>query len=419
MKTNSISSSKLRLQFEWLSWGWLPIVIGAMAMTATYPGRTHGLGMVTEPLLQDLHLDDPAGRVFFASLNFWGTILGASFCLPVGWLLDRVDRRAVLTGNMILLGLAVMWMASVESWQALFVGILLSRGLGQSALSVVSLSIVARSFSRKHLGVAMALYAVLAMPFHLLLIQGVGIALTDYQLPWRSVWSCVGIALLILSLSSLLLGGQKHPDGIEDPTSKEGGASLRMALQTPAFWMFSCTIALWGMIYSGVALFNVDIFRERGFDEKTYFQVLTWISIIAVASKFLFGWMVNFVSLSKLLAISLSVTSLSLAGLPWATHTWHAFLYGTAIGLASGAVALLFFATWAKLYGQRELGKIQGVAQMLTVLASASGPLVFSFSKQWTSSYTSIFQTLSAVMFVLAIAAWLTPIPHFCEAEPK
>ena len=56
-------------------------------------------------------------------------------------------------------------------------------------------------------------------------------------------------------------------------------------------------------------------------------------------------------------------------------------VYGVGLGIASGAVALLFFAAWGSLYGRRDLGRIQGVAQMLTVFASASGPLVF-----WTCS---------------------------------
>ena len=103
-----------------LNYGWGPILVGAMAMAATYPGRTHGLGMVTEKLLIDLKLDTPEGRVFFASLNFWGTLIGALFCLPVGWLFDRYDRRLILVTNLILLGVSVLWMSTVHSWQALF-----------------------------------------------------------------------------------------------------------------------------------------------------------------------------------------------------------------------------------------------------------------------------------------------------------
>src|SRR6476661_1273011 len=103
-----------------LSFGWMTILVGAIAMAATYPGRTHGLGMVTEPLLKDLNLADADGRVFYSSLNFWGTLIGALFCLPVGWLFDRVDRRLILAGNLILLGLSVWWMSTVQTWEMLF-----------------------------------------------------------------------------------------------------------------------------------------------------------------------------------------------------------------------------------------------------------------------------------------------------------
>ena len=41
-------------------------------MVGTLPGRTQGLGLVTEPLLADLGLD----RVTYAGLNFWAPIIG-------------------------------------------------------------------------------------------------------------------------------------------------------------------------------------------------------------------------------------------------------------------------------------------------------------------------------------------------------
>src|SRR5437899_636768 len=103
------------------------------------------------------------------------------------------------------------------------------------------------------------------------------------------------------------------------------------------------------MIYSGVALFNEDIFRERGFGRDLYFNVLALVTLIALVSKLAFGWLTRYLSLSKLLSICLLATSASLVGLPHATEEWHVYLYGVAMGIASGAVALLFFATWGKL----------------------------------------------------------------------
>jgi hypothetical protein len=146
------------------------------------------------------------------------------------------------------------------------------------------------------------------------------------------------------------------------------GFTLVQALRTPAFWTFSLTISAWGMIYAGVALFNEDIFRERGFERSLYFNVLTEVTLVAICAKFFFGWLVNYVPLNRLLAECLFVTSLSLVGLKQATEAWHAYVYGVGLGIASGAVALLFFATWGKLYGNRELGRIQGVASCTTEL---------------------------------------------------
>ncbi|MCC6510322.1 MAG: MFS transporter [Pirellulaceae bacterium] len=399
-------------------YGWGPIFIGAMAMAATYPGRTHGLGMVTEPLLSDLRLATPEGRVFFASLNFWGTLLGAFFCLPVGWLFDRFASRWILAGNLILLGLAVLAMAAAHTWQALFVSLILTRGLGQSALSVVSLTIVAKALTGPRLGMAMAWYAILAVPFHIILIMAVGWSLTDIGLDWRVVWGGVGVSLMSLSVLAACLPSRVTSRSSIDSRSETSsepteitGSTLAEALRTPAFWVFSLTISIWGMIYAGVALFNVDIFKERGFDDKLYFNVLSLVTIVALLSQFVFGWLVNHVPLTRLLAVCLLVTSISLVGLPNATQVWHAYAYGVALGIASGAVSILFFATWGKLYGRRALGRIQSVAQMFTVLGSASGPLIFSTSKQFSSSYTSIFLCMAALMLMMAFIAWITPMP--------
>src|SRR5438067_11413538 len=84
--------------------------VAAAAMVATLPGRTHGLGLVTEPLLADLGL----GRVPFAALNFWATLVGAVFCLPVGWAIDRLGVRVVLAATLAALGAVVVAMAGVN-----------------------------------------------------------------------------------------------------------------------------------------------------------------------------------------------------------------------------------------------------------------------------------------------------------------
>jgi MFS family permease len=404
--------------WRFLRMGWAPIVIGAMAMAATFPGRTYGLGTVTEPLLRDLGMADADGRVLYSSLNFWGTMIGALFCLPVGWLFDRYDRRWILAGNLVLLGASVWWMSRyVESWQQLFVGLILTRGFGQSALSVVSMTVVAKSFNPKQLGLATALYAMAGAPFHLIFIKGVGWALGDGGFTWREVWGGVGWGLVALSVTSLALPRNPSPPS-NDPTAPDApltGSTFWQALATPAFWVFALTMSIWGMIFAGVALFNEDIFNKQGFDKSLYFNVLAMTTVLTLAANLFFGWLVNYVGLNRLLGVCLLITALSLFGLPFATQPWHAYLYGVVWGIASGAVSLVWFASWGKLFGARALGRIQGVAQMLTVFASAAGPFVFSYSKRATESYSLIFEVLAAVVFLMGVAAWFTPLPRFAR----
>ena len=52
-------------------YGWANLVIAALAMVATLPGRTQGLGLITEPLIADLRLD----RVTYANINLWATLI--------------------------------------------------------------------------------------------------------------------------------------------------------------------------------------------------------------------------------------------------------------------------------------------------------------------------------------------------------
>ena len=66
------------------------ILAAALAMIATIPGRTMGLGMATESLLRDLSLS----RLQYGHINLWATLLGAGFALGAGRLLDRFGAHA-------------------------------------------------------------------------------------------------------------------------------------------------------------------------------------------------------------------------------------------------------------------------------------------------------------------------------------
>src|SRR5690349_19777846 len=111
-------------------YGWVNLAVAALAMVATLPGRTHGLGMITERLLEDLQI----GRVPYASINLWATLLGALFCWPCGILLDRFGTRTLLTGVVLALAAVVLLMSGLS--QGLAASLAAALGDGPLRLSV-------------------------------------------------------------------------------------------------------------------------------------------------------------------------------------------------------------------------------------------------------------------------------------------
>src|SRR5688572_30356703 len=88
-------------------YGWVIVGVAAVAMVGTLPGRTQGLGLVTESLLRDLKID----RLTFAQMNLWATLLGSLCCIGVGRLQDQLGSRVSLTLVSALLGVVVLAMS--------------------------------------------------------------------------------------------------------------------------------------------------------------------------------------------------------------------------------------------------------------------------------------------------------------------
>ena len=394
-------------------YGWVHVFIAALAMVGTLPGRTQGLGLITEPLLRDLQID----RINFARINLWATLIGALFSIGVGRLIDRFGSRIVLTIVSVLLAVVVFGMSVTHHVAAIAILITLTRGLGQSALSVVSITMVGQWFVRR-LNLAMAVYTVALSIGFMLAFPLIGAIVLSNG--WRAAWSLLGVALLFgLAPLALLLVRRSpescsiDPDGQPDNNGDERSTdyTLKEALSTPSFWVFGIASAVYGLIASGIALFNESILAERRFDASTYHRSLIVIALTSLAGNFLGGWIASKWKMNRLLSLAMILLAGSLAALPHVSTQTHVMIYAAVMGIAGGFVIVIFFSFWSAAYGRKHLGKIQGAAQALTVIASALGPLILAETVSRTGSYATIFYVLTLVVIVLALLAWFVKPP--------
>lgn len=415
--------------------------VAAAAMVATLPGRTHGLGLVTEPLLTDLQLD----RVAFAALNFCATLVGAAFCMPVGWLIDRFGVRATLAAVLLALGATVLAMTTVshggrtvelpapdvffgrvESLAVpldLFVLVLLTRGLGQSALSVVSLALVGKVAGKKP-GAVIGVYSFLVALGFMGAFAGVKAAFEGLHADWRALWAGLGWVLVGFSAVAVVLVREPKPTGPEQ--SKEGvqpeverSHTLGAALAAPGFWVFALATSFYGMVAAGMSLFNQSLLAERGFDRSVFLTITTVTPLIGLAANLAAGWLATKVRLGVLLAAALLLLAAALGCFPFVTALVEVYAYAATMGVAGGVLTVVFFTVWRQAFGPAHLGQIQGAAQLLTVLASAAGPLVLAAGHRATGSYGPVVQNLAAVAAAFALAAWFVPLPTSARKETE
>jgi MFS family permease len=417
------ASSRSRLYY-----GWSVMLVAAAAMVGTLPGRTQGLGLNTEPLLTDLHL----ARVGYAELNLWATLLGSAGAIGIGQLIDRFGSRLILTTVAVALGLVVCAMSQTTTVAGLAVWITLTRALGQSALSVVSLAIVGQWFVR-HIDKAMAVYSVVMSVGFMVAFPLVGTVVQ--QRGWRVAWLSIGCALVGVLAPLAWAVVRRGPEACGLPMDGVGAASARPArgdverapamdgylwsdaLGTPAFWIFAAGTALYGLVASGIGLFNEAILAQRGFGAEVYYQTLAVTALTALAGNFLGGWVAIRVPLGRLMAIALFVLSAGLVALPHVSTGLQVMAWATAMGLGGGLVMVLFFSAWPRLFGRRHLGRIQGAAQALTVVASAVGPLLLAWCVERTGSYAVMFRLLAGVIAAVAALALVAPLPRPAPVE--
>jgi len=393
-------------------YGWVNVVIAALAMVGTLPGRTQGLGLITEPLLASLQID----RIVFARINLGATLIGALFCLGVGRLVDRFGSRIVLTVITATLGGVVLAMSGVWSVISLAVLITLTRGLGQSALSVVSITMVGKWFV-KRLNLAMAVYTILLSIGFMIAFPLIGALVISSG--WRTAWWTIGLALLVGLTPLSLLFVRNTPSNTKDELSERQSDAetnrsftLTEAILTPSFWVFGIASAVYGLIASGIALFNESILAERGFDASTYHRSLVIVALTALFGNFLGGWLTSRWRMNRLLTLAMLLLAGSLLALPFVRTQLDVAAYAFIMGLAGGFVIVIFFSFWSRAYGRVHLGKIQGAAQALTVIASAVGPVLLAEWFTRTGSYAAIFYLLALVVLLLAVMAWFVPVPR-------
>ncbi|MCL0101494.1 MFS transporter, partial [Dehalococcoidia bacterium] len=320
-----------------------------------------------------------------------------------------------------LLGLAVLAMSMIENPVQLYGGFAALRTLGQGSFTLIPTTLVAlwwirlrgRAIAIITLGITGAQAGL--PPLTHWLIESYG---------WREAWAVLGIGVWIIVLLPSAVLVRRSPESVglkpdgqalaqtegtsQTPTISEPSWSLRQIIPTRTFWLLFFASSSPPLLTTGLMFHNTSLLETRGLDAGTAAFVISTMAPMAVLATFVTGYCADRFTNRYLMAASHAMLGLAAVVPLLISESWHAFIYGAAMGMAMGSAMTMINVIWANYYGRANLGSIRGASTMGVVAFAALGPLPFGILYEATGSYTLpilIFLSLPVASGICSILA--------------
>jgi MFS family permease len=352
----------------------------------------------------------------------------------VGWLIDRFGARRILFIGISLTGIGYVLLSFVNSALSMYLifGLTLSLGfnLGYTHANTAS---VAKWFIKKRARAVSILYVgngiggAIFVPFIAWLILHYG---------WRHAAVMIGLGTLLIPLPlSLLIRSTPEemglkPDGEsrnspESSSYKEGGKdhnklrmnsfdevelSVREALRTRAFWIYSSALMLRACILSSIVVHQIPHLTDIGIPYLTASKVLGYMVLMSVPSRFIFGYLGDRFDKRKLLFLLCFLQGIGVLIFIHAKTLTLLYLFVLVYGTGYGGIFPLNIALRADLFGRKNYATLAGISMSLTTVATVSAPLVAGYLFDVTRSYTFAFYTFAAMIVLSGIVFLFVPL---------
>jgi MFS family permease len=401
-------------------YGWIIVVAGTISSVMVGPSQTFTIGIFIDSFIADLNLSRSA-----ISLIYGLATLGAAWLLPMmGRLIDRYGSRRLVLAVAFLFGLACFAVAGVRGIFGLFITMLALRYLGFGSLRLVSNSMVARWFIRQR-GLVMGLSG-LSLPLGLLIFPDLAAWLLSH-FSWRQAWLIMGLIVwaVVLPLGwfffkdtpeqyGLLPDGDQKQDRDRQPAwpVNERDWTLAEARRTGVFWLFVIALSIITMILAGLVFHQLSLFEARNLSRETAISAFRSMALFAIVGNLAVGHLLDKLSARFLLSVTLFLLAAALILIQWMTTPGQAFMVGLLVGLVSGSFRVMDGTVWAKYFGRRHLGAINGTSQIGVLGATALGPYALGLSLDLFGSYNPMLIGLVIVSLLTSGLAFLTRRPE-------
>ncbi len=382
----------------------LQVSLLGLVTVGAYGLILYAFGAFVSPIRDDTGWSNAAISSAFSI----STLVGGVAALATGRLLDRVGALPVMSTTL-LAGSSLLVLSSYTdtAWQFVAAwgagGAIASAGLFYSATMAVTARIAPsaeRPRAYTWLTVIGGLASPIAFPLAGFFVEAWG---------WRAAVRAM-VAFMVLCTLPALIVVRDDRALIEHPTDelRPGFADVRGALSSPVVrrWLLASSAAMAGLV--AVQVHHVGAIEATGVSvglASTMAGIRGLLSLPGRAAAASVTSRIGVVNALRLTYVTMAVGTLALVAAGAIAWVW---IFVVLTGVAFGSISPLQGLYSAELYGQRRIGTLMGMQQVILGSASALGPLLLGFTIDATGGYATMLVIATALQ-VIALLMFSDP----------
>ena len=396
--------------------------LGVFLIFSSSIGQTFFISLFSGEIRNEFNLSHGTFGIFYsvatltsAIIFFWLGKLTDQFNLPFLGL----ATLGVLSGFSFLFSIA-------ETYLLLFLSLLGLRLFGQSMVSHIAVTAMARWFSKKR-GRALSI-ALIGHP--------VGEALLPFlitffllKFTWREIWMGIGISIIIIFLPLVYWLGRHiksqqfnslNNSLSESKKTLNDSWNRSQVLKDLRFYQIIPGLLASPFIVTGVFFHQIHLIETKSWSISLLASSYPFFALSVTGVTFGAGWIVDRFSTVHLLRFFLLPLAIGLLLIASTDNTIAVPIFMMLIGASTGAATIVISALWVELYGINYLGSIRSMFFSMVVLATSISPALIGLLLDIGVTLEIQFIIFAIYIFICSIIfAILTPNLLIARSPPS
>ena len=350
-----------------------------------------------------------------ATLFFWLGKLTDQFNLTVLGLITL----GILSGFSFLL-------SSAETLHILFLSLLGLRLFGQSMISHIAITAMARWFSKKR-GRALSI-ALMGHPIGEALLPSL-ITFFLFQFTWREIWVGIGTCIIIIFLPLVYWLGRHLKSNNHDSSNSGLTKSKKklidswnrsQVLKDLRFYQVLPGLLASPFIVTGVFFHQIHLIETKSWSITLLASSYPFFALSVIGVTFGAGWIIDRFGTVHLLRFFLLPLAFGLLLIAGTDKAFAIPIFMILMGASAGSATIVISTLWVELYGINYLGSIRSMFFSMVVLATSISPALMGLLLDIGVTLEIQFIIFAIYIFICSIIfAILTPNLLIARSPPS